>query len=186
MLLRIALLIAGTTSMLVAGVAQGAEPTRTPIVVCTVEKWGDPWSTIARGELTRTKSGENTEYELLVSGKRFHYSLMSPPQSLMSALVTDPPRQLTTPRGPIIIGLGHGDDNQTSVPSHSIGVEVDGSIRELRRLSETRSMVLITANGSACPPAGEGLGPNPAAHPEPLEQSTLPRPSSRRPGGRER
>jgi len=151
------------TTILGTGISlRAADLTRSPMVVCTVEKWGNPWSLIAHGELIRARSGNRTEYQLEVAGHTFLYSVdsnpggstsMSPPKSLIRTLV-EKSLGHTTPRGPIVVPLDEGP--------HSLGLDTDGNIREYATLPTLGRIVLIAVAGSACPPAGEGLRPNPA------------------------
>jgi len=152
------------TTILGTGISLGAaDLSRSAIVVCTVEKTGNPWTLVAHGELISSRSGNRTEYKLEVAGHTFSYTVDSNPDgsntlsfpgslSLVRTLVEKSHGQLTTPRGPVVI---------PSSP-HSLRVDFDGNIRE-QAISPTldRVVLLITAAGSACPPKEEGLRPNP-------------------------
>src|SRR5882762_4855837 len=153
------------TTLLGTGISlRAADLARSAIVVCTVEKSGNPWALIAHGELTSTRSGNRTDYQLEVAGHTFLYSVDSNPDgsttmsfpgslSLIRTLVEKSYGQLTTPRGPV------------AIPSYarSLRVEFDGNIREHAILPTfDRGVLLITVAGSACPRTGEGLRPNPA------------------------
>lgn len=152
------------TTILGTGISlRAADLSRSAMVVCTVEKTGNPWTLIAHGELISSRSGNRTEYQLEVAGHVFSYSVDSKPDgsntlsfpgslSLVRTLVEKSHGQLTIPRGPVVI---------PSSP-HSLRVDFDGNIRE-HAISPTldHAVVLITVAGSACPRAGEGLRPNP-------------------------
>ena len=137
---------------------RAAESTRSPMVVCTREV-GKPWSLIAHGELVSTRSANQTEYQLEVSGHTFLYIVNSHPNgspelffprslSLIRILVEK--SEHTTPRGPIVIPKA----------PYSLSVDFDGNIREYAMLPTLGPLALITVAGSVCPPAGEGLRPN--------------------------
>ena len=154
------------TTILGTGISLGAaDLSRSAIVVCTVEKTGNPWTLVAHGELISSRSGNRTEYKLEVAGHTFSYTVDSNPDgsntlsfpgslSLVRTLVEKSHGQLTTPRGPVVI---------PSSP-HSLSVDYDGNIRE-HAISPTldRVVLLITAAGSGCPRTGEGMRPNPTA-----------------------
>jgi hypothetical protein len=145
------------------------------MVVCTIKKWGNPWSLIAHGELVRTISGNRTEYQLEVGEHTFSYSVdsnsdgsttMSLPSSLVRALVEKSSGH-TTPRGPIVVPL-YGD--------HTLGADTDGNVREYATLPNLGRIVLITVAGSACPRAGEGLRPNPTVERDARKSRARPSP----------
>ena len=152
------------TTILGTGISlRAADLTRSAIVVCTVEKSGNPWTLIAHGERISTRSGNRTEYQLEVAGHTFSYSVDSNPDgsttmsfpgslSLIRTLVEKSHGQLTTPRGPVLI---------PSYP-HSLRLDSDRNIREHAILPTfDRVVLLITVAGSVCPRVGEGLRPNP-------------------------
>jgi hypothetical protein len=173
------------STLLGAGVSsRAADFTRSAMVVCTIKKWGDPWSLIAHGELVRTISGTRTEYQLEVGEHTFSYSVvsnsdgsttMSLPSSLVRALVEKSSGH-TTPRGPIIVPLYGDPENATSLPSYTLGADTDGNVREYATLPNLGRIVLITVAGSGCPRAGEGLRPNPAVERDARKSRARPSP----------
>jgi len=159
-----------------AGVSPGAaELTRSPVVVCTSEA-GKPWSLFARGELVKTKSGTQTEYQLEVAGHTFQYIVDSLPDgspglsfpssvSLIRTLV-EKSAEHTTPRGPIVVPKA----------SYSLTVAPDGNVREYAMLPTVGPLALATVAGSSCPRGGERLRPNPTVERDARKSGARPSP----------
>src|SRR6267378_6336329 len=96
--------------------AETTDSVRSAMVICTTKKLGEPWSLIAQGELTRTRSADRIEYVLKVAQHTFSYLAISNPDgttsfsrplSLIRTLVQGAlgPQSPTIPRGPVAIPM---------------------------------------------------------------------------------
>jgi hypothetical protein len=173
--------------------AETTDSVQSVMVICTTKKLGEPWSLIARGELTRTRSADRIEYVLNVAQHTFPYLAISNPDgttglsrppSLIRTLVqgSHGPESPTIPRGPISIPLELVPESE--LPVYGGSFSLDGTIREYV-LSPRESTVLIAIAGSACPSPGEE-GPNSAPHRDGREAPHVGQPSSAPVSGRER
>jgi hypothetical protein len=173
--------------------AETTDSMRSAMVICTTKKLGEPWSLIAQGELTRTRSADRIEYVLKVAQHTFSYLAISNPDgttsfsrplSLIRTLVqgSHGAQSPTIPRGPVTIPMDLVP--QSELPVYGGSFSLDGNIREYV-LSPSESTVLIAITGSACPSPGEER-PNSAPHRDGREASRLGQPSSAPARGRER